>query len=94
MEDSSQTGSFSPASPLSPHASASLPPSEDTPRQPNLVDEASPKEGPTLLTIDLAFSFANPLHRIASQAVLPKVADKMVEAFEQRCVEVYGRGSA
>jgi coenzyme Q-binding protein COQ10 len=43
------------------------------------------------LTIDLAFSFANPLHRIASQAVLPKVADKMVEAFEKRCLKVYGR---
>lgn len=43
------------------------------------------------MTIDLAFSFANPLHRIASQAVLPKVADKMVEAFEKRCLKVYGR---
>jgi coenzyme Q-binding protein COQ10 len=43
-----------------------------------------------MLTIDLAFEFANPLHRIASQAVLPKVADKMVEAFETRAREVYG----
>ncbi|TXT12829.1 hypothetical protein VHUM_01230 [Vanrija humicola] len=47
--------------------------------------------GPTLLSIDLVFVFANPLHRIASQAVLPKVAEKMVEAFEDRCVEVFGR---
>ncbi|BEI91821.1 uncharacterized protein CcaverHIS019_0406410 [Cutaneotrichosporon cavernicola] len=44
----------------------------------------------TLLTIDLTFAFANPLHRIASQAVLPKVADKMVEAFETRAGQVYG----
>jgi coenzyme Q-binding protein COQ10 len=50
--------------------------------------------GPTLLTINLAFEFTNPLHRIASQAVLPKVADKMVQAFESRCLEVYGRASA
>lgn len=49
--------------------------------------------GPTLLTIDLTFSFSNPLHRIASQAVLPKVADKMVEAFETRAHEVWGGGS-
>lgn len=46
--------------------------------------------GPTMLAIDLTFAFANPLHRIASQAVLPQVADKMVEAFERRAHEVYG----
>lgn len=48
-------------------------------------------QGPSLLTIDLAFSFINPLHRIASQAVLPKVAEKMVEAFEERCLKVWGQ---
>lgn len=53
-----------------------------------------PDQGPTLLTIDLGVVFANPLYRIASQAVLPKVADKMVEAFEKRCLEVWGQGRA
>lgn len=45
-----------------------------------------------MLTIDLSFSFANPLHRMASQAFLPKVQDLMVEAFEKRCMQVYGKG--
>ncbi|GFZ52359.1 hypothetical protein JCM24511_10132 [Saitozyma sp. JCM 24511] len=90
------TWSFSPASPLSPHSSASSSPVRPDPslRTPN--DPAPPAsdgdEGPTLLTIDLAFTFANPLHRIASQAVLPVVADRMVEAFEKRCLEVWGQG--
>lgn len=44
------------------------------------------------MTIDLAFAFINPLHRIASQAVFPKVAERMVEAFEKRCLEVFGKG--
>ena len=96
------TWSFSPASSLSPHASASNPgqspstsssaSSSSTSRTPNSTTPASPHQGPTLLNIDLAFAFANPLHRIASQAVLPRVADKMVEAFEKRCVEVWGKG--
>ena len=68
----------------------------------SLTTAASPKptkpvehnDSPTLLTIDLSFSFANPLHRIASQAFLPKVSDLMVEAFEKRCVQVYGKGNA
>lgn len=86
-------GSFSPASPLSPHSSAATSPaSSETARPPNSTQPASPDQGPTLLTVDLAFSFANPLHRIASQAVLPKVADKMVEAFEERCLQVWGKG--
>ncbi|KAK6908522.1 hypothetical protein I203_102524 [Kwoniella mangroviensis CBS 8507] len=86
--------SFSPASSISPHPSNSpfppTPPSQM--RLPNSTSPTDPNIGPTLLTIDLNFNFANPLHRIASQAVLPKVADKMVEAFEKRCLEVYGKG--
>jgi coenzyme Q-binding protein COQ10 len=89
-------GSFSPASPLSPHSSASSSPVRPDPslRTPNEPAPPAPDgdEGPTLLTIDLAFTFANPLHRIASQAVLPVVADRMVEAFEKRCLEVWGQG--
>ncbi|EIW71560.1 hypothetical protein TREMEDRAFT_27843 [Tremella mesenterica DSM 1558] len=84
----SATWSFSPASPLSPHLSTSPPPSE----HPSTSSDPSSQSRPTLLSIDLAFSFTNPLHRIASQAVLPKVSEKMVEAFERRCMEVYGPG--
>lgn len=82
-----------------PFQSVSATASERTPLFKNLVTTWSfapmspggdTAAGPTLLTIDLTFSFANPLHRIASQAVLPKVADKMVEAFETRANEVWG----
>ena len=59
----------------------------------DLDQDINPEKGPTLLTIDLAFAFVNPLHRIASQAVLPKVAERMVEAFEKRCLVVFGRGN-
>ncbi|ORX37784.1 dehydrase and lipid transport-domain-containing protein [Kockovaella imperatae] len=58
---------------------------------PSLVPTSMGAPASTLLTIDLAFAFANPLHRIASQAVLPRVADKMVDAFEKRCKEEWGR---
>ncbi|WVQ66112.1 uncharacterized protein L199_004290 [Kwoniella botswanensis] len=87
--------SFSPASSISPHPSNSpFPPTPSSQeRLPNSTSPTDPNIGPTLLTIDLNFNFANPLHRIASQAVLPKVADKMVEAFEKRCLDVYGKGN-
>ncbi|WWC95757.1 hypothetical protein V866_002623 [Kwoniella sp. B9012] len=87
--------SFSPASSISPHPSNSpFPPTPSSQkRSPNSTSPTDPNIGPTLLTIDLNFNFANPLHRIASQAVLPKVADKMVEAFEKRCLDVYGKGN-
>ncbi|WWD22574.1 hypothetical protein CI109_107067 [Kwoniella shandongensis] len=89
------TWSFTPASSLSPHPSTSSAhtQSPSTTRLPNSTAPTDPNVGPTLLTIDLAFAFLNPLHRIASQAVLPKVADKMVEAFEKRCMEVWGKGT-
>ncbi|WWC92734.1 uncharacterized protein L201_007693 [Kwoniella dendrophila CBS 6074] len=95
--------SFSPASTYSPHPTSSIiPPLSSSNPSTNKVRKTNtnsisnepidPNLGPTLLTIDLNFNFANPLHRIASQAVLPKVADKMVEAFEKRCLQVYGKG--
>ncbi|WVR08101.1 hypothetical protein IAU60_005147 [Kwoniella sp. DSM 27419] len=92
--------SFSPASTSSPHPSSTPPSTTQSPSSTaNPQPSPSPSstsptsnDGPTLLTIDLAFNFVSPLHRIASQAVLPKVADKMVEAFERRCLEVYGPG--
>jgi coenzyme Q-binding protein COQ10 len=99
-------GSFQPASPSSPHptttnltspsnipeGTSSPSTSTSSPSVPHPTKPADHNNSPTLLTIDLSFSFANPLHRIASQAFLPKVSDLMVEAFEKRCVQVYGKG--
>ncbi|KAH9046768.1 dehydrase and lipid transport-domain-containing protein [Lactarius hengduanensis] len=48
--------------------------------------------GPTLLSLDLAFEFANPLHGAVSGAFFGKVSALMVKAFEERCVKVYGPG--
>ncbi|KAH9023078.1 hypothetical protein EDB85DRAFT_338155 [Lactarius pseudohatsudake] len=48
--------------------------------------------GPTLLSLDLAFEFANPLHGAVSGAFFGKVSGLMVKAFEERCVKVYGPG--
>lgn len=101
------TWSFQPASSSSPHptttnmTSPTSTSSDSSPASsssgtppPTPTKPAEHNDSPTLLTIDLSFSFANPLHRIASQAFLPKVSDLMVEAFEKRCVQVYGKGNA
>ncbi|KAH9055309.1 dehydrase and lipid transport-domain-containing protein [Lactarius vividus] len=48
--------------------------------------------GSTLLSLDLAFEFANPLHAAVSGAFFGKVSALMVKAFEERCVKVYGPG--
>ena len=47
---------------------------------------------PTLLSVDLAFAFANPLYAAASSAFFKQVSAMMVKAFEERCVQVYGSG--
>jgi coenzyme Q-binding protein COQ10 len=48
--------------------------------------------GPTLLSLDLSFAFANPVHAAVSGAFFGKVSTLMVKAFEERCLKVYGRG--
>ena len=48
-------------------------------------------EGPTHLSIDLTFAFANPIYAAASSTFFKQVSGMMVEAFEKRCAEVYGR---
>ncbi|KAF8558931.1 cyclase/dehydrase, partial [Imleria badia] len=47
-------------------------------------------QGPTLVTLDLAFAFANPMHATVSATFLGQVSKLMVKAFEQRCVALYG----
>ncbi|KAK7470692.1 hypothetical protein VKT23_002114 [Stygiomarasmius scandens] len=45
----------------------------------------------TLVTLDLSFAFANPIHAAVSSAFFGQVSKQMVQAFEQRCIDVYGR---
>jgi coenzyme Q-binding protein COQ10 len=47
---------------------------------------------PTLVTLDIAYAFANPLHAAVSSTFFGQVSKRMVEAFEARCQEVYGPG--
>lgn len=46
--------------------------------------------GPTILSLDLTYEFANPVHAAVSGAFFGKVSTLMVKAFEERCVRVYG----
>jgi len=46
--------------------------------------------GPTLLSLDLSFAFANPVHAAVSGSFFGKVSTLMVKAFEERCMKVYG----
>jgi coenzyme Q-binding protein COQ10 len=48
--------------------------------------------GPTLLSLDLSYAFANPVHAAVSGTFFGKVSAMMVRAFEERCIEVYGPG--
>ncbi|KAJ9106930.1 hypothetical protein QFC20_003939 [Naganishia adeliensis] len=88
------TWSFQPASSTSPHSTTTplTTPSASPSANSSPAPTPAPSAGPTMLTIDLSFSFASPLHRMAAQAFLPKVQDLMIEAFEKRCVQVYGKG--
>lgn len=49
-------------------------------------------EDPTLVSIDLAYEFANPLYAAAASAAFQKVSGKIMGAFEKRVAEVYGKG--
>ncbi|KZT24543.1 cyclase/dehydrase [Neolentinus lepideus HHB14362 ss-1] len=44
----------------------------------------------TVVTLDLAYAFANPLHASASAMFFGQVSRLMVDAFQRRCTEVYG----
>ncbi|KII94828.1 hypothetical protein PLICRDRAFT_66100, partial [Plicaturopsis crispa FD-325 SS-3] len=72
------TWRFQRASPQSPHAAQVGTPAGD--------------DGPTLVTLDLVYAFANPVHATISAAFFGQVSKLMVKAFEERCLEVYGPG--
>ncbi|KAK1224387.1 hypothetical protein PQX77_012683 [Marasmius sp. AFHP31] len=44
----------------------------------------------TLVTLDLAYAFSNPIHAAVSSTFFSQVSKQMVNAFENRCAEVYG----
>ncbi|GBE79846.1 dehydrase and lipid transport-domain-containing protein [Sparassis latifolia] len=81
---------FQPASPQSPHLSGRRPLSTLLPSSPQTAEVA--ENGPTLVTLDLAFSFASPVHAAVSAAFFGQVSKMMVQAFERRCMELYGPG--
>lgn len=54
--------------------------------RPSISDQA-----PTLLTFDIAFAFSSPLHAAVSKGFFGRVTSMMVTAFEERCLEVYGK---
>ncbi len=49
---------------------------------------------PTLVTLDLSFAFANPVHAAVSATFFGQVSKMMVQAFEERCLDIYGKGKA
>lgn len=88
---------FQPASPQSPHLSnESLPSAASSDSAQQAFESAQKGEktdaGPTLVTLDLSFSFANPVHAAVSATFFGQVSGMMVKAFEGRCLEIYGQG--
>ncbi|KAH7887781.1 dehydrase and lipid transport-domain-containing protein [Phlebopus sp. FC_14] len=85
---------FQPASPSSPHLSASFARHSQEQSAANVGSHTSSDSGPTLVTLDLAFVFANPAHAAVSTTFFGQVSKQMVKAFEERCIAVYGPGSS
>ncbi|KAE9410459.1 hypothetical protein BT96DRAFT_871358 [Gymnopus androsaceus JB14] len=52
-------------------------------------EEHDGKENSSLVTLDLSFAFANPLHAAVSSAFFGQVSKQMVQAFQDRCSKVY-----
>ncbi|KAF8524553.1 dehydrase and lipid transport-domain-containing protein [Hysterangium stoloniferum] len=79
------TWRFQPASPTSPHPTRDV---VSTLKGPFASDNE-----PTLVTFDLEYEFANPLHAHLSAAFFGKVSKMMIHAFEERCLDIYGPGT-
>ena len=54
------------------------------------LTQAPDDVGPTLVSLELSFAFANPVHAAVSGAFFGKVSGLMVKAFDERCLKVYG----
>ena len=87
------TWRFQPASSAQPSNAASVSVSSRYPSAGanNIASEVN-DDGPTLLSLDLSFAFANPVQAAVSRGFFGKVSTLMVKAFEERCLKVYGRG--
>ncbi|GAA99822.1 uncharacterized protein L969DRAFT_43942 [Mixia osmundae IAM 14324] len=72
---------LSPAASASPHPTASGDP-----------NPAAHGPGPTMVSLDLAWRFANPLHEAAAGAVFERLSTKTLTAFIERVRQVYGPG--
>ncbi|XP_006460070.1 hypothetical protein AGABI2DRAFT_191836, partial [Agaricus bisporus var. bisporus H97] len=48
--------------------------------------------GRTLVILDLAYAFTNPLHASVSAAFFGQISKLMIQAFENRCQSIYGPG--
>jgi len=53
-------------------------------------DGPSDPPGPTLVSFSLAYQFANPIHAGVSSLFFGHVSKLMIQAFEDRCLQVYG----
>lgn len=60
------------------------------PVNPSSQEINSADTGPTLVTLDLRWSFANPNHSLASGMFFGGFSGLMVKAFEKRCLYLYG----
>lgn len=79
------TWRFQPASSASPHPTAG----RVVAAAPGRTADA---RGPTLVSIDLTYAFAHPLHAQVSAAFFGQVSKLMIRAFEERCQQLYGAG--
>ncbi|KAI0677222.1 dehydrase and lipid transport-domain-containing protein [Trametes maxima] len=86
---------FQPASAQSPHPTTRF---SAAPYQSHTAPAATAKAAgqedtlPTLVTLDLSFAFANPVHAAVSATFFGQVSKMMVQAFEERCLDIYGPG--
>ncbi|KAF3915811.1 hypothetical protein ABW21_db0204474 [Orbilia brochopaga] len=53
--------------------------------------KGSPDAGASKVDLEIDYKFANPLYAALSEAVMPSVAGKIVEAFEERAEQVLGK---
>jgi len=60
-----------------------------TSKSENVPDPSDPP-GPTLVSFSLAYQFANPIHAGVSSLFFGQVSKLMIQAFEDRCLQVYG----
>ncbi|KAI0832757.1 dehydrase and lipid transport-domain-containing protein [Trametes gibbosa] len=83
---------FQPASAQPPHSTTRVPPEVHPPETSNTAASEGTDSRPTLVTLDLSFEFANPVHAAVSSTVFGQVSKLMVKAFEERCIDIYGDG--